>query len=104
MGSSARPKPARLAEKLLKTRTALGLSQNGMLSRLGESDELFRSSISAYERGMREPPLLILLKYAQIANVYLEAFIDDEMDLPENLPAIPKSEGIRRKKSSRNRG
>jgi transcriptional regulator with XRE-family HTH domain len=100
MGSSSRPKPARLAEKLLMIRTALGLSQNEMLARLGETDELFRSSISAYERGMREPPLLILLKYARVANVYFEALIDDDLNLPEKLPASPKSEGIRRKKSS----
>jgi transcriptional regulator with XRE-family HTH domain len=71
-----------------------------MLARLGETDELFRSSISAYERGMREPPLPILLKYARLANVYVEALIDDDLDLPERLPATPKNEGIKCKKSS----
>lgn len=44
MGSSSRPKPARVAEKLLQIRTALGLSQNEMLRHLGLDDELFRSS------------------------------------------------------------
>jgi transcriptional regulator with XRE-family HTH domain len=33
-------KPARLGEKLLAVRRALGLSQNGMLKRLGLDDEL----------------------------------------------------------------
>lgn len=98
MGSASRPKPALLAQKLLKIRTELGLSQNGMLARLGEEQELFRSSISSYERGVREPPLPILLKYARIAGVYVEVLIDDELDLPKKLPASPKCEGIRRKK------
>jgi transcriptional regulator with XRE-family HTH domain len=98
MGSSSRPKPAHLAEKLLKIRTALDLSQNGMLARLGETDDLFRSSVSAYERGVREPPLPILLKYARVANVYVEALIDDELDLPNKLPAQVKCEGIRKRK------
>jgi transcriptional regulator with XRE-family HTH domain len=69
-----------------------------MLARLGEEQELFRSSISSYERGVREPPLPILLKYARIAGVYVEVLIDDELDLPKKLPASPKCEGIRRKK------
>jgi transcriptional regulator with XRE-family HTH domain len=98
MGSSSRPKPVRLAEKLLKIRTSLHLSQNGMLARLGETNDLFRSSVSAYERGVREPPLPILLKYARIANVYVEALIDDEVDLPNKLPAQVKCEGIRKGK------
>jgi transcriptional regulator with XRE-family HTH domain len=99
MGSASRPKPIRLAEKLLKIRTALNLSQNGMLARLGETEELFRSSISSYERGVREPPLPILLKYARIAGVYVEVLIDDELDLPKKLPTNLKSEGIKKSKS-----
>jgi transcriptional regulator with XRE-family HTH domain len=101
MGSASRPKPILLAQKLLKIRVELGLSQNGMLARLGETEELFRSSVSSYERGVREPPLPILLKYARIAGIYVEVLIDDGLDLPEKLPASPKSEGIKRKKISR---
>src|SRR2546423_12116116 len=106
MGRSSRPKPARLAEKLAHIRDALGLSQDGMLARLGLSgtEGLFRSSVSGYERGTREPPLPVLLEYARAANVSVEALIDDGLDLPAILPASPKSEGIRRarpgKKSS----
>jgi transcriptional regulator with XRE-family HTH domain len=96
MGSASRPKPARLAEKLLYIRTTLGLSQSEMLARLGETDDLFRSSISAYERGVREPPLPVLLKYARLAGVYVDALIDDEVDLPEELPTDVKTEGRRR--------
>jgi len=40
MGRSSRPKPTRLAEKLVLIRTALGLSQNGIIRRMGLADEL----------------------------------------------------------------
>ncbi|HST50661.1 MAG TPA: helix-turn-helix transcriptional regulator, partial [Pyrinomonadaceae bacterium] len=68
MGRAPRPKPKRLPEKLLQIRMALGLSQNGMLDRLGLSEKLFRTAISNYELGTGEPPLPILLDYARIAN------------------------------------
>jgi transcriptional regulator with XRE-family HTH domain len=98
MGRAPRPKPARLAEKLMHIRQSLDLSQDDMLARLGlvNTEGLFRSSISGYERGTREPPLPVLLSYARAANVSVEALIDDELDLPDKLPASPKSEGTRR--------
>jgi transcriptional regulator with XRE-family HTH domain len=98
MGRAKRPHPARLADKLAQIRRALGLSQDGMLKRLGFDTQggLFRSSISGYELGKREPPLPVLLEYARAANVSVEALIDDGLDLPEELPANQKSEGIRR--------
>lgn len=89
MGSSSRPKPERLAEKLLHIRSTLGLSQNEMLRHLGLADELFRSSVSKYELGTREPPLPILLKYAHAAGVCVDVLIDDLADLPKELPASP---------------
>ena len=95
--------PRRLGAKLLQIRTALGLSQNGMLERLGSPEGLLGTSISAYERGAREPPLVILLKYARAANVAVEALIDDELDLPEKLPARSKSEGAKRTRPARAR-
>jgi transcriptional regulator with XRE-family HTH domain len=101
MGRAARSKPIHLGEKLLLIRRALGLSQDGIVDRLSASDTLTSASISAYELGQREPPLAVLLEYAHMANVYLDVLADDELDLPEKLPASPKSEGTRRKKSSR---
>jgi transcriptional regulator with XRE-family HTH domain len=92
-----------LGEKLLYIRQALGLSQNGLIRRLG-FNELVQGTISVFESGNREPSLIVLLAYARLANVSVEALIDDELDLLEKLPASPKSEGIRRKKSSRNKG
>lgn len=96
----ARSKPNRLSEKLLAIRERLGLSQNEMIARLGLSDELTQARISAYERGVREPSLTVLLQYARAANVYVEALIDDEVELPKRLPADPKSEGVRRRAAS----
>jgi transcriptional regulator with XRE-family HTH domain len=82
MKKVSRTKSARLAEKLLKIRERLGLSQTEMLERLGFSDELFRSNVSQYERGQRIPPLPVLLQYARVAGIMVETLIDDELNLP----------------------
>jgi transcriptional regulator with XRE-family HTH domain len=103
MGRDTPAKPKRLAKKLLKIRESLGLSQNGMLRLLGRPEKLLQTSISGYERGVREPSLLVLLEYARVAGVYMDVLVDDNLDLPERIPANPKSEGIKRKKSSRKR-
>lgn len=98
MGRASRRRPARLAEKLLQVRTALSLSQNGLIMRLGLTDELDQSDISAYERGVREPSLGALLAYAQACGggEYLEVLIDDRLNLPERLPSAPDIKEIRR--------
>jgi transcriptional regulator with XRE-family HTH domain len=103
MKGDYRKRLRRLPEKLLRIRLGLGLSQNEMLERLGFSQELFRSNISQYELGRREPPLVVLLQYARVASVFVDALIDDELDLPDELPAWTKSEGIRRTKPARKR-
>ena len=89
-------KPARLAEKLLQIRLALGLSQDGMLRQLGLSEEFNRSRISGFERGVREPSLLILLKYAQCVNISTDILIDDTKDLPASLRKAAKAEAASR--------
>jgi transcriptional regulator with XRE-family HTH domain len=94
---SARERPERLAEKLLQIRNDLGLSQTEMLSRVGLGESGYRHYISHFETGKREPSLLILLQYARAANVYIEALIDDELDLPAKLPSAKKHEGVRRR-------
>jgi transcriptional regulator with XRE-family HTH domain len=80
-----RQKPERLAEKLKQIRLALGLSQDGMLEHLGLTEEFFRSRISAFELGNREPPLTVLLEYARLAGISTDVLIDDAMDLPSEL-------------------
>jgi len=96
MGSAARLKPTRLAEKLLQIRTVLGLSQNEMISRLGLSDLLIRENISRFELGTREPSLLVILNYARVVNVWVDVLIDDSLDLPEQIPSSKKSGGRKR--------
>jgi transcriptional regulator with XRE-family HTH domain len=86
MGKKARQKPKRLAEKLVQIRTALGLSQSEMLRRLEAEDEIDYTAISKYELGRNEPSLIILLRYARVANVSTDVLIDDELNLPEKLP------------------
>lgn len=95
MGTRGRPKPLRLAAKLLEVREKLELSQNGMIRRMGLVDQLVQAEISAYERGLREPPLYVLLEYAGAANVLVEWLIDDEIDLPSKLPAEPLPDWVR---------
>lgn len=97
MGKGARPKPERLAEKLRQVRDALGLSQTEMLRRLGFEDVISYARISEYETGIREPTLMILLQYARLAGVHMEAFVDDELDLPDKLPASVNHQEIKRK-------
>jgi transcriptional regulator with XRE-family HTH domain len=87
MGRTARPKPQRLGEKLLKIRESLGLSQNQMLVRLGLPEGIDRSVVSGYELGTREPTLPILVAYGEIAGVWVDVLIDDRRDLPKKLPA-----------------
>ena len=97
MGKSVRERPTRLAEKLRHIRKALGLSQNGMIRRMGLTDEIIQADISTYEIDQREPPLKVLLAYARAANVAVEALIDDELSLPDELPCRRKCEGIAKK-------
>jgi transcriptional regulator with XRE-family HTH domain len=95
---NARPRPKRLAEKLLMIRQQLGVSQDGMIKRLGIEDEFERERISKFERDIIEPPLHVLVAYAEVANVYVEVLIKDDLDLPATLPSRKKSEGIKREK------
>jgi|SRR5579885_353772 transcriptional regulator with XRE-family HTH domain len=113
MGRSVRRRntgqtPARLAEKLLQIRKRLGLSQNQMIRRLGFEGELRQSHISAYEQQneklRRVPPPGVLLAYARAISKtgggeFLEALIDDSIDLPARLPSAP-GKGITRKRRS----
>jgi transcriptional regulator with XRE-family HTH domain len=88
MGEKARPRPARLAEKLLQIRVRLGLSQNDLVRRLGV--ELTQNRISDYELGNGEPSLPVLLAYARLAGVCTDSLIDDKVNLPAKLPAKSK--------------
>jgi len=92
-----RPRPDRLAEKLLQIRTGLGLSQTQMLVRLGLDDSMHYGRISEYEQDKREPALMTLLAYAHAASVHLDDIVDDNLDLPRKLPGNVNYRGIPRK-------
>jgi transcriptional regulator with XRE-family HTH domain len=102
MGRAAREKPGRLAEKLLQIRLALELSQDGMLVRLGVDEKLFRSAVSGYELGTREPSLPVLLRYARLVGVSTDVLIDDELELPAKLlKNAPTREAVGRGRAPR---
>lgn len=75
----ARRRPKRLAKKLLQIREALGLSQRGMVERLGV--EMPYKNISKYERDKSEPPIKILLAYSRSVGIPLDNLVDDNVDL-----------------------
>ena len=97
-------KAERLGKKLLQIRIALGLSQSEMLRRLGYEESVYYTRISDYERDKRVPPLPLVLEYARAAGVHMEDIVDDELDLPSNLPGKVRYQGLKRSsKSRRNR-
>jgi transcriptional regulator with XRE-family HTH domain len=80
MGRSQRQKPKRLARKLLAIRRGLKASQTEMAKLLKLRGSY--TAVSAYERGTREPDLLVLLRYAKLAKVSTDVLIDDTKNLP----------------------
>jgi transcriptional regulator with XRE-family HTH domain len=95
-----RETPKFLAQKLIQIRRTIdgGLSQEELVKRLGLERSIDRTYISKYETGILEPPLRVLLRYADLAGVHLEVIADDDLELPNKLPCSPKSAGTKRKK------
>jgi len=86
MGSS-RPQPKKLAAKLRQIRTALGVTQQEMVKKLKSRKaglRVYPGNISRFEQGQREPPLLVLLAYARVADVTIDELVDDEIKLPRS--------------------
>ena len=84
MGRSFRSRPKRLGAKLKSIRMHLELTQAQMIDKLGVRDEPLRpASISAYEMNLREPPLIVLLRYARVYGCTMEELVDDHLKLPE---------------------
>ena len=97
MGTRPRTKPQHLPRKLLAIRQRLQASQSGMAKLLG--NKVSPARLSEYEHGIREPDLFMLLRYAQVSRVRLEALIDDERELtfPKNLKSAKEGTPTRRK-------
>jgi transcriptional regulator with XRE-family HTH domain len=86
MGAREIERPERLAEKLLRVRLKLGLSQAKMGEALGQYGvKRHRSSIRFYENGNWLPPHLVVLAYARLAKISMDLLIDDKRDLPKGF-------------------
>lgn len=81
MGRSPRNKPMKLSHKLLAIRKRLQMSQTEMARAL--ELKVHYSAVSNYELGTREPDMLIVLRYARLANISMETLVDDQLNLPE---------------------
>jgi transcriptional regulator with XRE-family HTH domain len=79
VGQRGRKKPKRLGEKLLAIRVKLDISQS-QLAKLLEFDKGV-ARISEYERGIREPDLMTLVKYSKLARVSMDVLADDDREL-----------------------
>jgi transcriptional regulator with XRE-family HTH domain len=96
MGGAKRQLPKRLPAKLRLIREALGYTQEEMIKRLGLEGKVPRSYLSRFETGEREPSLDVLLRYSKIAGVWINALVDDGVDLPTKLPCGKMHEGVKR--------
>jgi len=83
MGSAGRVKPEKLGKKLMAIRNQFEYSFSQMAERLSdEKARVLRTDISRFEKGLREPSLIILLRYAKLASTTLDALADDEIEFP----------------------
>lgn len=77
-----RAMPKKLGKKMKQIREGLGMSQREIVKALNYKDTPLRASqISQYETGQREPTMMLVLAYARLANVPMEALVDDKMKL-----------------------
>jgi transcriptional regulator with XRE-family HTH domain len=77
VGRARRLRPKHLGKKLKQIREILELSQVGMAEAL-DFPTVHPTNISGYERGLREPPYPVLLKYARLAGISTDLLIDDQ--------------------------
>ena len=85
MGSASRIKPEKLGEKLIAIRAQFGDSFTQMAERLSDKKiTVLRTDVSRYEKGLREPSLLILLRYAKLGKTTLDTLADDEIEFPKS--------------------
>jgi transcriptional regulator with XRE-family HTH domain len=74
--------PKNLPKKLKQIRLKAGLSKTAIIRTLNyNASPLYPSQISQFERGERQPPLLLVLAYAEFGDVCLCALADDELSI-----------------------
>jgi transcriptional regulator with XRE-family HTH domain len=78
-----------LGQKLRAIRKYLDLTQPEMVERLAtKQTPIYPGHISEYERGVREPPLLVLLRYARMVQVTMDVLVDDDLELPSHVKPV----------------
>lgn len=83
MGSAGRIKPRNLAKKLLAIREHFGYTGLQLAEKLSDDEiTVQRTDIPRFEKGIREPSLIILLRYAKLVNITTDVLIDDKLELP----------------------
>ncbi len=83
MGASPRVRPERLALKLGQVREKLGLTQVEIAVELSDKAVVVTDKdISKWEKGERDPSLVVVLRYSRLIKVPMEVFADDKLDLP----------------------
>ena len=84
MGSASRVKPEKLGGKLKSIREKFGDSFTQMAERLSNDKiTVLRTDVSRYEKGLREPSLIVLLRYAKLGKTNLNTLADDEINFPK---------------------
>jgi transcriptional regulator with XRE-family HTH domain len=83
MATTRRQIPQHLGKKLKQVREHLGIkTYDEMIARLNiENASLHRASILRFENGEREPSLIVLLKYSQLAGITINDLVDDAVEL-----------------------
>ena len=91
MGRQRRPQPKFLAKKLKAIREELGIGQLEMSRRLGKfALPLDGAKVSKFERGEREPNLLEIVAYCNMAQIEASVLIDDRWTVKDLLYEMKK--------------
>lgn len=79
----ARPRPDRLAEKLLLIRQSLGYTLEEMAQALSgvKKSPPSKAHVLRYETGEREPSLFYLMEVCDVFGVDLRELVDDRLEI-----------------------
>lgn len=91
MGRQRRPKPKYLAKKLKAIREELGIGQLEMSRQLSKlALPLDGAKVSKFERGEREPNLLEIVAYCDMAQINASVLIDDRWTVKDLVSEMRK--------------
>lgn len=88
MGRKAHRRPKHLALKLEQVRKRIGVTQAKMaelLKRFGAEETTHSGYVADFESGQRLPSVLALLAYSRMTGISINYFVDDCLDLPEQV-------------------